>query len=328
MKIVVFVGALHHLRYVEYICEHYNIKKNEIYLYFFYNNHQISFKEYGLSEFKKVNFFHEASFFSFKSLRCVKKKFFRLFSKEFQYSDNIKLFTSISYDYAMIFKSKYINTEILLLDEGFGVFSNINYFKNYRFRIHLRYLLLSLLNFRILKNPFDFKYFSEFNLEGISVNQSVKYEKRKVELGHKSVESETMIILGTTEVEIGYVKLEYYLSLLSSILNKYREYRIYYYPHRKESNDKLMLIEKLGVHIKNVDIPFEYYIIKKISVPKYIVGFASSNAIYEILSKFNSNINIILIDNINESYKMPRLIKQYILRAYDNLNYINHIYSK
>jgi hypothetical protein len=274
-----------------------------------------------------VSFFLEVSFFGLNALRGVKKIFLQLFTSDLNYLDNVKLFSSISHDYAMIFKSKFKNTEVFLLDDGFGVFSNIDYFSNYKFYIRLRYFLLSILTFSIITNPFNFIYFSEFNLNGVDDRFRIKYEKKKIKL-EKLLEIEKMIILGTSEVELGLIELNYFLNLLSSIKDKYRECEYYYYPHRKESVNKLKLIEELGIYIQYSETPFEYYLTNTAKIPKNVVGFTSSNSVYEILTKFNCNLNVILVDNLSNSYKMPELVKKYILSSYNDFYNIKSNFSK
>jgi hypothetical protein len=324
VKYLFFLGALHHLRYIEYVCRYFNVLEKDLILYFFLNEHQTHYIPSTYNSFQNTRVLDEVSFFSKKSSLVASKKFIGICEKDFELSDYIKLFSTISYDYSMIFKSNFNKTEIYLLDDGFGFFSNINYFNNKKVAIFLRYILLSILTLRWISSPFNFKYFTEYNYLDGSNNKILHYQKQKIDFNKAPIDYDRIIVLGTTEVELNLVSKDIYFNFIKSILNKYKTAEIIYYSHRKESQSKLNQIQNLGLSVAENKEPFESHLLKCLKVPEFIIGFMSSNAVYELLSKINCKSTFVLIDNLDLQYNIPHVIKSGIANCYNNYTFTKH----
>jgi hypothetical protein len=115
-----------------------------------------------------------------------------------------------------------------------------------------------------------------------------------------------------------------YFRFINSILDAYKNAEIIYYSHRRESQLKLNQIQNIGLSVVENKEPFESYIIKCKKVPEFIIGFMSSNAVYELLSKVNCKSTFILIDNLDLQYDIPQVVKLGIVNCYDNYKFIKH----
>lgn len=324
IKHVLFLGTIYHLRYVEYVCRYFNVSEKDLIIYFFLNEHQ---DESNLSFFNanlNISLLKEVSFFTRKYRFNIKKSFINFCNKDFNKFDKIKLFSTISYDYPIVFKSFYTSTELYLLDDGFGFFSNHYYFNNKKLAIYLRYLLLSILTFKWIRSPFDFNYFTEYKYLNNSKNKIVNYQKLKINLYDIPIEDNIIFILGTAEFELNLVNWETYFNYLNSIVNTYNTCQIFYYPHRKEGSLKLYEIQNLGIFLIENKEPFESYLTKRSTVPEFIIGFMSSNALYELLSKIKCKTKFVLIDNLKANNKMPKTVKLDIVSSYNNYKFIKY----
>jgi hypothetical protein len=114
LNYVLFIGALHHFRYVEYICRYFNLSEKDLIIYFFLNDHQNESNLRSFNTNKNIRILKESSFFTLKYILKTKNKFIDICEKDFSKFDKIKLFSSISYDYSMVFKSIFTNTELSL----------------------------------------------------------------------------------------------------------------------------------------------------------------------------------------------------------------------
>ena len=139
-----------------------------------------------------------------------------------------------------------------------------------------------------------YNFFTMFNLKSLP-NQKIeinnfKYLKSKI---HNNNLSDDIIFIGAKLSEIGLIKEDYYLDILSKLLKKYKN--IIYIPHREESFDKLAKIEKMGIKIKYLNLPIE--LIGTQTIPKKVISFYSTalislKKIYNIESSFiKLNIN-------------------------------------
>ena len=327
VKYLFFLGALHHLRYIEYVCQYFNVLEKDLILYFFLNEHHTNYISSTYNSFQNTRVLDEGSFFSRKSSLVTCQKFISLCEKDFEKSDNIKLFSTISYDYSMIFKSKFKKTEIHLLDDGFGYFSNLNYFNNKKVLIYLRYILLSIMTVRWISSPFNFKYFTEYNyFYGLQKN-ILNYKKQKIDFNSAPIDYNRIIVLGTTEVELNLISRDMYFSFITSILNTYKTADIIYYSHRKESQSKMTQIQNLGLTVVENKEPFESHLLKCLKVPEFIIGFMSSNAVYELLSKINCKSTFVLIDNLDLQYDIPQVVKSGIEHCYNNYTFTKHSFN-
>lgn len=319
MKFVVFLGAKHHFRYLEYISLHFNVNPEDFIIFLFSSKHNELENQIDFKTFKHVFYLNEislkSSIFNRGNLNLIIRTWGECFGKK----DHIILFSTVSYDFVVLFKSIFRNTKIYLLDDGFGFFSNVDFFfKRNIWWLRLRYILFSILFFRPIWN-FKVNFFSEFTHKLIPLENIICYSRVKVSIPVKPIEKGTLIILGIPNVEIGMISYESYLEYLKKIMEHFKENIFTYYPHRVESEKKLKDVQNLGIKLIQSKGPFESFLIDQAIFPEFILGFMSSHAAFELLTKFENQSKIIILDNLSSDASVPIIIKNGIVEAYKKL---------
>lgn len=141
----------------------------------------------------------------------------------------------------------------------------------------------------------------------IKNHQLLKFKKEINFKYHKSYnENDEVYFIGTNIINVGVIKNEnYFIQLLSSIKNNYKNKKVYYIPHRFESSIHLKKISQLGFEIKEFDHIIEIAFLEKNIYPKTIASFYST-ALYT-LSKIFPETNVDFYE-IDESYLAPKFI--------------------
>lgn len=143
-----------------------------------------------------------------------------------------------------------------LMDEGTASFS-VQEKRKKQARKTLSYLIKSILYGQSIKLPRTLKYFTQYNLDAHKVDEIEKYKIKKNDNPLKRFTEGVVNFVGTSIVEVGYLKQEDYLSFLTKIYADLSGSKVLYYPHRKETQSKLLLIDKIGFTINKIDEPFE-----------------------------------------------------------------------
>ena len=312
MKNVIMVGAPHHLRYLKDISRVFSVPENEFYVFYF-SNKSLALPDFiNANQFKVLHELYEYSLFNFKGFKTI-NEFYYLLNSYFDSSDEINLFCSVSFDYSQLFRMRYRKTHLYLLDDGFGVFSNISFFKRF-FRVQSRMLMLSVLSRKRYINPFDFKYLTEHSFLLKSNNDCIIYERDSISMQKKSIDENVIYILGVLDVEMGDISLEGYLLILKKIIHDFPFFKIKYYAHRRELLSKLDLITQIGIQVIKSAKPIEFYLSETKHLPTIIIGFKSSNGIFELMVRYNFKTRIWIIDNL-KNHK-SRIVKEFIEMAY------------
>ena len=142
----------------------------------------------------------------------------------------------------------------------------------------------------------------------------------------KKDSSNIIYLCGSADVEVGRVKEEEYLKILRALVKKYNSYEnIFYYPHRRESKNKLSNIRR-SINLKNFiilkpELNFEEYF--------YRVNHQSS-PIISMGSTLEKTLNIFLTKKINiYPVRYPEYInKKYILNYLIYTSLLSNSYNK
>ena len=138
--------------------------------------------------------------------------------------------------------------------------------------------------------------------------------------------SNIIYLCASADVEVGRVKEEEYLNILNALVKKYNNYQnIFYYPHRRESKNKLNNIRR-SINLKNFkilkpDLNFEEYFDK--------VNHQSS-PIISMGSTLEKTLNMFLTKKINiYPVRYPEYInKKYILNYLIYTSLLSNSYNK
>ena len=162
---------------------------------------------------------------------------------------------------------------------------------------------ISILN---RKNKINNEYRTFFNI-GNFKNNSFNFFKKYFKTDSLEV-TNVVYFFGQKLIEVGLIDKYSYISLLKMIKNNFKEYELYYFKHRGESDQNLNEIRNLGFVIKSLNYPVEFYPIEVKSKPKYVISFFST-ALLTYSEIYNTNFLYYKLDNL-------------ILKSCEEFNYI------
>ncbi|TKC05270.1 hypothetical protein [Pedobacter frigoris] len=178
-----------------------------------------------------------------KSLRPISTDI--LFFASHYDSDNTLLFLSI------------VNPALFyLMDEGTASFT-VSSMRAKKDNRGLLFLIKSLLYRHRIKLSKGLIYFTKYQFEIQKYDQVDFYLQEKFDNPLETLVDHEFIFLGSSIVEVGLLKEEDYLSFLAQIFLINCDKKVLYYPHRKESEEKLAKVKDIGFVIVKIDLPFE-----------------------------------------------------------------------
>ncbi|MEP3351531.1 MAG: hypothetical protein ABJN96_16465 [Marinomonas sp.] len=139
--------------------------------------------------------------------------------------------------------------------------------------------------------------YSFFKLKMVS--DQVNYFNHS-DLSRKSVEllAGEIYFFGSKFYERNNMDLDDELSVISRALEKYKGYKVFYIPHRDESDLKLKRISELVFQVKNLGKPAEIFFEETKFMPEIIISYFST-VLYTCYIKF-SNVSIVSLDVEND----------------------------
>lgn len=147
-----------------------------------------------------------------------------------------------------------------------------------------------------ITKPFKFELFTIFNLKSNSNFNVVKNNLSNLKKTLINVRlQKTIIIIGQPLVEKYFTEKTVYLDYLKKIKEKFKGYRLLYFPSRKESKNNIEHIKNtLDFEVITPEVNIELYLIKHKIFPEHIVGI-STTALFTlslILKKTNIETKI------------------------------------
>ncbi len=248
-------------------------------------------------------------------------------SKFFKYVKLIKSLQQNKYetifigDFGTIFKSLLANLEYkqsYLMDDGTATIIThktiSTYFHKRKLRLkELRFLLFGL-KAKIKK---DINFFTIFNLKQLNNEIIVKHTFNNVKkrfLSHKH-HDDTIYLLGQNLTQGNIVTKEKYIYYIRQIINRYKNKKIIYMPHRTEILHKeLKDLVNDNFIIKDTTMPIEIFFLKNQVYPKHIISFFST-ALFTLNVMFDkSKIEsfVINLDEITFRVKTVKLCQDFL----------------
>jgi hypothetical protein len=289
MKYIFIIGTEHHLFQVDIAIKHFNISIDDIILVILEmkNNtftHKVSILKYGkLVTFKNwtykdilLNRTAISSFIDFCRYLKAQPTSYILFTSHYD-SDPDLLLLSI------------VNPEKhFLMDEGTASFSVLHK-REINENNYFIYLIKSIFYRNFIHLPKAITYFTQYNIKPKLGDFSEKYEIQMARNPLKRIINNEAIFIGTSIVEVNLMKIGKYLSYMKKIIQNIDKSKVYYYPHRKESQQKLASIEALGYIIVQQTEPFEKSFAKFDECPELLCSFFTTGVLDNI-SKANEII--------------------------------------
>ncbi len=185
-----------------------------------------------------------------------------------------------------------ISKKVIILDDGTNIFNFNKFFK------------LDKANTEI------FTMFEKKQFNNIQTNEN-KYQYLKSKLKKLNV-TKSLFILGSAGIEKKFISPKKYAKILKTVKMKYKNYKIYYFPHPKEQKKNLQKLSFLN--ILNPGTTIEIYLIKKNLKPSLIIGF-NSTAFFSLKKIFGKKIKLL---NYN-FLKYPKKQKEFFSKISLNL---------
>ena len=165
----------------------------------------------------------------------------------------------------------------------------------------------------ILAKPRVPNLFTFFDVDMFMLPNQINYYKNKNE-HHIVSTTSSYYFIGTKLSEAGYMKESDELSILDAIFNEYHNKKLFYIPHRGESEEKLNKIKKIGFEIKNLNQPLETFYSTTNVIPEKMLSYYST-ALYTCYLNFNSQVDLIAFDI--RQYLTPKVSLENIDIVYD-----------
>lgn len=212
--------------------------------------------------------------------------------------------------------------QIVLLDDGIATIE-INRRRKYRQSLYNAWSLEFLVKALMKRILFGYKLYhpdrvTYFSIYKIDVPQSDKlicnnYVFIRQQIGLKS-QSEIAYLLGQplSEINPKIIKEEKYLYYVERILAHLKPLKVIYIPHRDEDKSKVSrMVNRLGVEVLEIQVPFEWFLIHSIERPSKIAGLVTS-ALPNCKSLFGGEIEIISFKMNDKDYISSGLTKSII----------------
>lgn len=331
MKYVFLIGAEHQLFQVNIATSHFKIEKKSLILIIekITNNHNFIDKVINSGVYGEVIIFeswifkdlfrnpYKHQFYINLCLRFANQKIF-FFASHYD-SDSTLLFNAIVKPY-----------QFFLMDEGTASFSVQVQRNSYEFMSKLKIFVKSLIYKKEIYLPKELMYFTKFELDLPKKDQKVVYKVEKNNNPLTFLNQEELIFIGSAIVEVKMIDEKAYINLLAKVFleNKENIKRFYYYPHRKESVEKLDKIIRIGFEIRYLDEPFEPFFSKQVEISSIICSFYTTNVIYNIASSNNKLPKLIIYIFPLKKLKKQKLVYKNILEYLKNNLNLNFIYHE
>ncbi|GEM_PF-1774336 len=326
MKNIFLIGAEHQLFQVDIAISHFRIDKESVILIIekVSNNHNFIDKVINTNDYGEVIIFES---WTFKDLFINPSKH-QLFINLCKRFVNKKIFFFASHydsDSTLLFNSIVKPSKYFLMDEGTASFSVQIQRNSFDFITKNKNFVKSLFYKRGIKLPKELMYFTKFELDLPKNDQKIVYKVEKDKNPLTLLNQGELIFIGSSIVEVEMIEEIAYINLLAKVVyeNKEEISKFYYYPHRKECNQKLDKIIKLGFEIKFLDEPFEPFFNKQIEISSIICSFYTTSVVYNIAE---SNIilpKLIIYKFDNSLLKTDRLIYENIYKVINTNKLIN-----
>lgn len=212
--------------------------------------------------------------------------------------------------------------QIVLLDDGIATIE-INRRRKHRQSLYNAWSLEFFVKALVKRLLFGYKLYhpdrvTYFSLYKIDVPQSDKlicndYVFIRQQIGLKS-QSEIAYLLGQplSEINPKIIKEEKYLYYVERILARLKPLKVIYIPHRDEDKSKISrMINKLGIEVLEIQVPFEWFLIHSVERPSKVAGLVTS-ALPNCKSLFGGEIEIISFKMNDKDYIRSGLTKSII----------------
>ena len=288
---VFLISTEHQLFQVKIAIEHFKLNTGQIVLIILaVENDNFAEKMTGNKQYGEVVVFQNWVFkdIFFNRSKC---KLFIAFCEGLKSNDKVDVFFTSHYDSDpdLLFLSIVNPPQYYLMDEGTASFSVVNSRNKFVYRKKIEIFIKSILYNKAFSLPQKITYFTQYNLNKKHQDALEEYQVDKISNPLiKLLESESVFI-GTSIVELNMIKESDYLVLLQKVYDDIKHTKCYYYPHRKESIEKLRLIEQMGFIIKKIDEPFETMFAKQQEFPALCCSFFTTGVLYNI-AKSNDTI--------------------------------------
>jgi hypothetical protein len=294
MKYIFLIATEHHLFQVKAAEKHFSLSKENMILVAMNLGDLPNFIERVKNDtsFSEVHIFDTWIFKDLLLNRNKQQKFIQ-YCKTLKENKEEYVFLSSQYesDPDLLFLSIVEPKTYYLMDEGTASFRVVNNRdkEHSSFKTKLKFALKSILYFNTISYPRIVTFFTKYNLRIKEGDQLEKYKTlKKNNPFETSIEKEAAFI-GTSIADIGMMKEEEYLFYLESIFNEnINKEKFYYYPHRKETIEKLQKIENIGFIVESPGIPFETFFGQQIIFPELICSFFTTGVLDNI-SKSNTH---------------------------------------
>lgn len=209
--------------------------------------------------------------------------------------------------------------QIVLLDDGIATIeinrrrrSRQSLYSAWSIEFFVKALMKRVLFGYKLYHPDRVTYFSIYKID---VPQSDKlicnnYGFIRQQIGLKS-QSQIAYLLGQplSEINPKIIEEEKYLYYVERIIEHLRPLRVIYIPHRDEDKSKVTrMINKLGIEILEIQVPFEWFLIHSIERPSKVAGLVTS-ALPNCKSLFGGEIEFISFKMKGEDYIRSGIIQ-------------------
>ena len=281
---VFLIGTEHQLFQVQIAISHFKLDTKKIFLLILaIENDNFAQKMKGNGQYGQVVVFQN---WVFKDLLLNRSKCvaFITFCNNLKRDNTIDNFFTSHYDSDpdLLFLSIVNPTQYYLMDEGTASFSVVNTRNKLVYQKKIELFIKSLLYGKVFSLPSKVTYFTQYNLNKKDYDIIKKYQVNKISNPLIKLLRSESIFIGTSIVELDMIKDVHYLILLQKVYNDIKETKCYYYPHRKESAEKLQLIEQMGFIIKKIDEPFESMFSKQQEFPALCCSFFTTGVLYNI----------------------------------------------
>lgn len=184
--------------------------------------------------------------------------------------------------------------EKILLDDGaFTITAQNHFIKNNIFPFEKKVKKLKYRRFSsLLKNEKHPNLYSFFDLA--LVDKQVNYYESGSFKKDVSINNNEIYFFGSKFSERNYMGMETELDILYKTFKKYSSCKIYYIPHRDESQKKIRLIKKIGYEIKELGVGAECFFDRTHVMPHMVISYFST-VLYSCFIRFN-NVSILSLD--------------------------------
>jgi len=293
-KNIFMIGTKHQYHQVEMAISHFNLDKKDIYLLV----EDLGFEKTFHDDLRNKSFGEVIIFKSwiFKDLIYnpeISNNFITICKEIALRFKSLNLYTShYDSDFNLLANSILKPKKIFLMDEGNASFETVlarRKNRDKKFTLFIKSFLYKIPIFL----PSKITYFTKYNLKTNFPDNIKLYRDTMIDNSFVPLNKDVVVFLGSSVVEVGMIKKSSYFDILKRISSDYKNKKIHYYPHRKESLNKLKDLENLGFKIIKNEQPFEILFLSFNNMPHIITSIYTS----------------CVLDNISKRYKnIPELI--------------------